>query len=302
MWALFVMAALLLIWHQYKSLMQIFNALVWGRKDRRTPPIADVGPHAGVHSIQGARPHMEDTYHADWRTNKNYEYYAVFDGHGGFRAADFGALNLHKFIEQSWKTNADPEACLAAAFQELDNRWLIEAQYHGHDDGSTAIVAFISQGVLYVANVGDSRGILCSANQTVTPMSRDHKPSRPDEKHRIESLGGRIIYYGTWRVEGVLAVTRAIGDRRLKKFVSAVPEVISHELMDGDNFLILATDGVWDVLTNEQAYSVVESCGDDVRLAARKITEMAYNRGSQDNITTVVVDLRGRANRHHHRQ
>eukprot|EP00457_Paulinella_chromatophora_P012257 gb/GEZN01012455.1/.p1 GENE.gb/GEZN01012455.1/~~gb/GEZN01012455.1/.p1 ORF type:complete len:298 (+),score=29.77 gb/GEZN01012455.1/:103-996(+) len=290
MWALFLLASFLLLWFQGRRIMEMFRVLVGNQKDRRMVPISDVGPHAAVYSIQGARPHMEDSYHADW-SNDNYSYYAVFDGHGGFRAADFAASNLHKLLKQSFSKNPDPETCLTAAFQELDSRWLTQAQYHEHDDGSTAVVALVSGGMLHVANVGDSRGVLCSSSQAV-PMSRDHKPSRLDEKQRIEALGGRIIHYGTWRVEGVLAVTRAIGDRRLKKYVSAVPEVVSHQLREGDDFLILATDGVWDVLTNEQACNLVESCKENVRAAARKITETASARGSTDNITTIVVDLR----------
>lgn len=65
---------------------------------------------------------------------------------------------------------------------------------------------------LYVANLGDSRAVLCSNGRAVA-MSEDHKPNREDERRRIEALGGRVIHYGTWRVEGILAVSRAIGDR-----------------------------------------------------------------------------------------
>ena len=129
------------------------------------------------------------------------------------------------------------------------------------------------------------------SNGTAIDMSTDHKPSRVDEKERIEALGGRIIHYGTWRVEGVLAVTRAVGDRRLKKYITAQPEVRTRRLQSGDEFLILASDGVWDVLSSQQAVDVVVGCA-DVRQAAILLTNTAYQRNSQDNITTMIIDLR----------
>jgi len=101
-----------------------------------------------------------------------------------------------------------------------------------------------------------------------------------------------LFFFGTWRVEGVLAVTRAIGDRRLKKYVSAVPEIKRRKIQEGDQFLILATDGVWDVLSSQEACEVVLTSGGDVREAARKLTTTAFNRGSLDNITSLVIDLR----------
>jgi len=103
-------------------------------------------------------------------------------------------------------------------------------------------------------------------------------------------LGGRIIHYGTWRVEGVLAVTRAIGDRRLKAYVTAVPEITERKLESSDEFLILASDGVWDVFSCQDAVDIVKS-EKDVQAGARKLTEASYHRGSMDNITTLVVDL-----------
>jgi len=90
----------------------------------------------------------------------------------------------------------------------------------------------------------------------------------------------------------VLAVTRAIGDRRLKKFVSAVPEIKQRQLQEGDDYLILATDGVWDVLSSQQAVNVILQCGDNTREMARSLTEEAYKRGSTDNITSLVIDLK----------
>jgi len=209
---------------------------------------------------------------------------------GGHRASDCCAEHLHKLIVKNDFENQTLKS-IQTAFKELDASWLTLATTNSYDDGTTAIVALILASTLYVCNVGDSRAVLCS-NRKAVEMSSDHKPAREEEKKRIEALGGRIIYYGTWRVEGVLAVTRAIGDRRLKKFVSAVPEIKQRQLQEGDDYLILATDGVWDVLSSQQACNVILQCGDNTREMARSLTEEAYKRGSTDNITSLVIDLK----------
>ncbi len=87
-----------------------------------------------------------------------------------------------------------------------------------------------------------------------------------------------------------MAVTRAIGDRRLKQYVSAVPEISMRQLQAEDEFLILASDGVWDVLSNQEACDLVKSCR-NVQEGAKMLTEQAYNRGSLDNITSLVINL-----------
>jgi len=254
----------------------------------------DIGPAAGVHSIQGRRSHMEDTYQAvttlDGDSKKAF--YGVFDGHGGHACSEYTAENLHKLILKH-KYAEQPLPSLKSGFKQLDHDWLSLADRNGLDDGSTVISCLIVGGTIYVANVGDSRAVLSSSGKAVA-MSNDHKPNREDEKKRIEKLGGRIIHYGTWRVEGVLAVTRAIGDRRLKTYVSAVPEISERKISDSDEFLILASDGVWDVFKDQDAVDIVKSANTEygnVQAGAKKLTEASYHRGSMDNITTLVIDL-----------
>jgi serine/threonine protein phosphatase PrpC len=82
-------------------------------------------------------------------------------------------------------------------------------------------------------------------------LSHDHKPARNDEHNRIENAGGAVIWAGTWRVSGVLAVSRAFGDRPLKKFVISRPDVRRVDVGDGEEFVVLASDGIWDVISNQ---------------------------------------------------
>ena len=107
----------------------------------------------------------------------------------------------------------------AEVFKTTDQAYLASDIGYGRDDGSTATVACIigrvGAGRLVVANVGDSRAVLCRDGRAVA-LSIDHKPNRSDERQRIENAGGVVVWAGTWRVGGVLAVSRAFGDRLLK--------------------------------------------------------------------------------------
>lgn len=254
-----------------------------------------LGKFAGCKSIQGQRPHMEDTYQSVTGIcdgDATSAFFAVFDGHGGSQTSKFAASHLHRLVNSymAGGSTKDTKEALQKACLQLDAEWLVLAAKGNYDDGSTAIVAVVESNVLTVCNLGDSRCVLSSGGRAVD-MSHDHKPIREDEKQRILDLGGRVIYYGTWRVEGILAVSRAFGDRRLKKFVTAEPEIKSRELQEQDDFLILASDGVWDVLSSQAAVDIVSKASTPQQAAAL-LTDAAYSRGSLDNITSLVIDLR----------
>ncbi|MCL7022739.1 hypothetical protein MKW94_000155 [Papaver nudicaule] len=173
--------------------------------------------------------------------------------------------------------------------------------------GSTAVVAILGKGKLVVANCGDSRAVLSRGGAAAIPLSRDHKPDRPDELERVEAAGGRVIDWNGYRVLGVLATSRSIGDFYLKPYVTSEPEVTVMERTTNDDFLILASDGLWDVMTNETACEVVRKCLEGRTLvrrsamsvnrnnsgeAAAVLAELAMARGSKDNISVVVVELK----------
>ncbi|KAF3448697.1 hypothetical protein FNV43_RR09410 [Rhamnella rubrinervis] len=157
---------------------------------------------------------------------------------------------------------------------------------------------------IVVANCGDSRAVLWRGGAAV-PLSRDHKPDRPDEMERIEAAGGRIIDWNGCRVLGVLATSRSIGDHYLKPYVIPEPEVTVCKRTKSDEFIVIATDGLWDVVSNEFACEVVRRCldaqikrrfpegfsGSAAAAAATMLAEVAMARGSKDNISIIVVEL-----------
>lgn len=160
--------------------------------------------------------------------------------------------------------------------------------------GTTALIAVLEGNHLIVANVGDSRGVMCDSRGNAIPVSFDHKPQQVREQKRIEAAGGYIAFNGVWRVAGILATSRAMGDYPLKdkKFVIADPDILTFNLDDHKPmFLVLASDGLWDTFTNEEAIKFIKERLDEPDFGAKSLTLQAYYRGSVDNITVLVINF-----------
>ncbi|KAH9978556.1 protein serine/threonine phosphatase 2C [Lactifluus volemus] len=141
--------------------------------------------------------------------------------------------------------------------------------------------------VLYVANAGDARGVLCRKGRALR-LTYDHKGTDKQEAKRIVDSGGFVM---SGRVNGVLAVTRSLGDSSMKEFVVGAPYTTETELTDDDELLILACDGIWDVLNDQAACEVVRTIADPQE-AARALVREATHRYTNDNITVMVIRLK----------
>eukprot|EP00890_Picochlorum_soloecismus_P000290 jgi/Picsp_1/1261/NSC_04742-R1_protein phosphatase 2c len=181
------------------------------------------------------------------------------------------------------------------AFAELGNEEQLSLV------GTTAVVALISSRSIYVANTGDSRAVL-SRNGRAAALTDDHKAAREDETARVEAAGGQILFWNGVRVMGLLAVSRAIGDHSLRPYVIADPELTVVNRHPGDELLVLASDGLWDVMNNQEACALAKKCllrarqkgstrESAARVAATVLTRAAVDRGSRDNVTVLVIDL-----------
>uniref|UniRef100_A0A1J3JNI3 protein-serine/threonine phosphatase n=1 Tax=Noccaea caerulescens TaxID=107243 RepID=A0A1J3JNI3_NOCCA len=246
----------------------------------------------GYCSFRGKRSTMEDFYDvkASKIDGKTVCMFGIFDGHGGSRAAEYLKEHLFDNLMKHPQFMTDTKLALSETYKQTDVAFLESEKDTYRDDGSTASTAVLVGNHLYVANVGDSRTIVSKSGKAIA-LSDDHKPNRSDERKRIESAGGVIMWAGTWRVGGVLAMSRAFGNRMLKQFVVAEPEIQDLEIDHEAEFLVLASDGLWDVVPNEDAVSLVRS-EEEPEAAARKLTDTAFTRGSADNITCIVVKLR----------
>lgn len=161
--------------------------------------------------------------------------------------------------------------------------------------GTTALIALLEGNKLIVANVGDSRGVMCDSKGNPIPLSFDHKPQQMREKKRIKEAGGFVTFNGVWRVAGILATSRALGDYPLKdkKLVIADPDVLSFDLKDHKpQFIILASDGLWDIFTNEDAVNFIKERLNEPDYGAKSITLQSYYRGSMDNISVIIINFK----------
>ncbi|KAK9997577.1 hypothetical protein SO802_022263 [Lithocarpus litseifolius] len=242
----------------------------------------------GYSTFKGKRASMEDFYETRISEvdGQMVAFFGVFDGHGGSRTAEYLKNNLFKNLSGHPDFINDPKTAIVEVFKQTDADYLNEEKGQQKDAGSTATTALLLGDRLLVANVGDSRVVACRAGSAI-PLSIDHKPERSDERQRIEQAGGFIIWAGTWRVGGVLAVSRAFGDKLLKPYVVAEPEIQEEEI-DGVDFIIIASDGLWNVISNKDAVALVQDIPNAEEASRRLITE-AYARGSSDNITSIVV-------------
>ncbi|GLU24395.1 hypothetical protein SLE2022_403330 [Rubroshorea leprosula] len=270
----------------------------------------------GLLSVIGRRREMEDAVKVELgfmdKGGERYDFYGVYDGHGGSRVAEACKERLHMvlaegMVEEEGGNGIDWEKVMVEGFEKMDEE-VNRGRFGEEMVGSTAVVAVVGKEKLVVANCGDSRAVLSRGGNAVA-LSCDHKPDRPDELERVEAAGGRVINWNGHRVLGVLATSRSIGDQCLKPFVISKPEVTVSVLTDHDEFLILASDGLWDVISNELACRVVRRClngqlrrksldaGNENRTAeaAAVLVELAIARGSKDNISVIVVELRNLA-------
>jgi serine/threonine protein phosphatase PrpC len=201
---------------------------------------------------------------------------------GGPGASGAGSL-WSRELSSRWLKQA-----MQYAFTETDREWL--QKYPVVEDGSTACVVAVTSRYIMCGNAGDSRAVLLDGD-TVVPLSNDHKPSRRDELMRIEEAGGMVYHVGVPRVNGILAVSRAIGDAELKKFVISDPEIRTVLRSKSQRFILLATDGLWDVFSNHEAVQFIEDNWETPGHGCRALAREAYQRGSFDNVCCMVVDL-----------
>lgn len=267
-------------------------------------------------------------------------FFAVYDGHGGSQVANYCCERIHLALAEeigvikhnlnTGRMEANPqlqwEKAFTGCFQKVDDEvgGKVSRDANGSNGdalepiapetvGSTAVVALICSSHIIVANCGDSRAVLCRGKEPVAmALSIDHKPNREDEYARIEASGGKVIQWNGHRVLGVLAMSRSIGDRYLKPWIIPEPEIMFIPRARDDECLVLASDGLWDVMSNKEACEVARKrillwhkkngiaslmergTGIDpaAQAAADYLAKLALQKGSKDNISVIVVDLK----------
>ncbi|GMF40166.1 unnamed protein product [Phytophthora fragariaefolia] len=258
----------------------------------------------GLATMQGWRTGMEDAHVAQLSPPglpQDCSLFAVFDGHGGRLAADLAAERVAEHLAQAADKagvfpggkaeGADPAKigeAMTAAFMSLDEsiRKTFEENFGSDQSGCTAIAALVTPSHVVVANSGDSRSVMAKDGRTVE-MSYDHKPIN---RKRIENAGGLVR---SNRVNGDLAVSRALGDFSYKantklpaaqQQVSPEPDIEVQTIDKTEEFLVLACDGIWDVMSNDElcAYirQLMNNGESDLKLIAEEILDNCLRAGS----------------------
>lgn len=268
---------------------------------------------SGSHTDQGYRESNEDEHICidDLSAHLGYlfgcplpsAFYAVFDGHGGSNAAAAflkeNAMRLF-FEDATLPQTSDIDDLFLEKLEDshrkaflLADEALAREQSVSIYCGTTALTALLLGRHLMVANAGDCRAVLCRKGVPVQ-LSQDHRPCYSPERRRVEELGG-CIEYGY--LNGDLAVTRALGDWSMKPLgsasaLTAEPDVEQIILTEDDEFLIVACDGIWDVMSNEEAVRLVRRelrRHDDPNQCAIELVNEALRKDTSDNLTAIVV-------------
>lgn len=238
---------------------------------------------------------MEDThvFMHDFGGVQGQTYMAVFDGHAGKFAAEWCRDHLHEYVaaEMAARPDAAIPEVFNAAFLEADDELTRAAQSNTTRSGCTAVVALVrdesageaTQRMLYVANVGDARAVLRRGASAIR-LSYDHKGSDALEIERVMEQGGFIHAN---RVNGVLAVTRSLGDHLMKDYVMGTPFTSAVRLTPEDSLLVMACDGLWDIVSDQLAVDLAaEHSATD---AAETLQRHALENYCTDNITVLVA-------------
>jgi len=221
--------------------------------------------------------------------------FCLYDGHGGSQPVNYVKDRLpevfSKFLKESSNT---VEKALLFTFQKIDDE--LKLFKESENVGTTACIIYFQKEneiltghkrILYCANVGDTRALLITSKE-VKRLTYDHKCTDESEAERIRKIGG-IIFNG--RLFGQLALSRALGDHSLKNYgLTASPSINKHTITEKDRFVVMCSDGVWDVLTDSDIFQLSNNSSNSDELS-KLIVNQAINKGSQDNVSCIVIKI-----------
>ena len=232
-------------------------------------------------SLQGKRPTNEDELFV--HRDKKIVSLCVFDGHGGKFISGYLKKSVSHFVKKydNYNNKLKIRRFYDKIHKHLIKTYPKEAKYVG----STALWVMLQKNKVLIANTGDCRAVL-SRNNLAIALTKDHKPHWIDEKKRITKLKGQIKFDGMdWRIKN-LSVSRAFGDLDTYPYITYKPELFEYSLSKLDQFMIIACDGLWDVMTNQE---VVHFVLHNKTQTAMKLARYAIKKGSTDNISVIVV-------------
>ncbi|CAF5049275.1 unnamed protein product [Rotaria sp. Silwood1] len=240
---------------------------------------------------------------------KLWSYFAIFDGHNGTDTAINAVNLLDKYLIDAFNqvgNNPNNELIHTSSFHRNQLFFFIKKNFLQLDkhlsnlvndqSGSVCISCLIGPTYIYLINLGDSRGIIISNDGQVLTSTKDHKPNVEQEEKRIKKAGGRITHFenDVPRVESKLAVSRTLGDYSLDKhLIPASPDIIQYSTKSLASFVIIACDGIWDVMNNEQVALFVsqKAINTSIKDIASQLLDHCLNLGTTDNMSVYIIKI-----------
>ena len=258
-------------------------------------------------SLKGLRDQNEDKHNVILNSNKsntemnNVDFFSVFDGHGGKQVSKYLAKTLNQYFMKKTIKYPISKKYVKTVYDHVQKTLRTNYKNFSYHSGSTGLVVIHftkkNQSYLNIFNTGDCRCVLARDNCAL-PLTKDHKPHWPEERTRIQGLGGTIKFDGSdWRIKD-LSVSRAFGDVDATPYVTHVPDIFQYRLDKTDKFIIIACDGLWDVVANYEAVNFIinKFYHNDLKTRintnaniAAELAKYALEKGSTDNITVIVV-------------
>ncbi|MCQ2819863.1 MAG: protein phosphatase 2C domain-containing protein, partial [archaeon] len=221
--------------------------------------------------------------------------FCIFDGHGGAKAAVYCRDNFINVMQKSViATCYDYPKCFAYAYNKINTEMLQKMTENNIGTTASTVLVTTSQEdpkgrEIHCGNVGDSKIYLLQKNGNCILMSKDHNCQDAKEVERIKSKGG-MVFNG--RVFGSLMLTRSLGDKEMKQYgVISEPYVSNKKITDEDNYIVIASDGIWDVIKEEDLSIYAQEDDMGAEALAKRLVLMALERGTTDNISCIAVKL-----------
>ncbi|CCW60656.1 unnamed protein product [Phytomonas sp. EM1] len=254
---------------------------------------------------QGVRRTMEDQY---VMLGDGIPFFAIYDGHGGTQCAEYLRDHLHKLILGHPEIMSSPEKAISDSIIKTDNDFLKRPEEDGNESGCVCVVVVIIDDTFVIGNVGDCEAVLCRGGTPNVLTVKHTLQSNAKEVERVHDAGGKIFHNRVGHPKFnpsviSLGVTRAIGDAGFKldmytdgkpSGIISNPDTISVKLTSEDEFLVVASDGLWDVMSYGE---VIDFCsrrlksGETAQTITDELTQAALNKGATDNVTIILICL-----------
>ena len=236
-------------------------------------------------SYKGMRDENEDQFEIN--TNMSPNFFAVYDGHGGEEVSNFLKQNLSsRFKNQNLPMK---KSDVYSIFNKVQKDLIQKNKKIAEEVGSTCLCVLQQDDKLNIINCGDCRCVI-SNNKRANQITRDHKPEDVEEKARLTKIKGKHELYldeGIWRI-GPLSVSRSFGDTDTAPYIIQKPDVFTYTITEKDDFAVIACDGLWDVMSNQDVINFVHN---NPQNTVRKLGSEALRRGTTDNISIILLQF-----------